>query len=464
MSVTGIFNGVQRIGSTAQGATDVLTRLEGGSFWAQLKPASFRGVPFVVQEGTSHFGRRNQIHEYPYRDTPWVEDLGRQARAFEVKGFLVGDDVISQRQAMIDAAERKGDGELVHPTLGKKKVALIDFMTREVWDRGRVVELTFRFIEQGQRQYPTGEKQGQATAKQTGALADLKAAAAFAKKTVSALRTGAAAANEALRQARGWATLARQVQRDATSLVNMAATLPGDFGRLMGQGGSIRTGQVLVVGGTLTLAELKVSAATSRAAVDAAGAALDTAGQALGPASTDDFAAAVQALALAVRTGAPTPGDAIRALAQLVTYSAEGSASGAALTLQAESVRLFRRAAAAQLVLAAADYEPLSDADAEAVRAIVVSALDAAISEAGDNGDDELFQALQAMKAAAVADINARGAAVPELRTVSTPASLPSLVLAYRRYGDIGREAELVARARPRHPAFMPTSFKALSE
>ena len=82
MSVTGIFNGVQRIGSTAQGATDVLTRLEGGSFWAQLKPASFRGVPFVVQEGTSHFGRRNQIHEYPFRDTPWVEDLGQQARAF----------------------------------------------------------------------------------------------------------------------------------------------------------------------------------------------------------------------------------------------------------------------------------------------------------------------------------------------------------------------------------------------
>ena len=227
MSLSRITNSVQRIGSTAQGATDVLTRLEGGSFWAQLKPASFRGVPFVVQEGSSHFGRRNQVHEYPYRDTPWVEDLGRQARELEVKGFLVGDDVISQRQAMIDAAERKGDGELVHPTLGKKKVALIDFMTREVWDRGRVFELTFRFIEQGQRQYPTGEKQGQATAKQTGALADLKAAAAFAKKTVSALRTGAAAANEALRQARGWATLARQVQRDATSLVNMAATLPG---------------------------------------------------------------------------------------------------------------------------------------------------------------------------------------------------------------------------------------------
>ena len=100
----------------------------------------------------------------------------------------------------------------------------------------------------------------------------------------------------------------------------------------------------------------------------------------------------------------------------------------------------------------------------EIERAIVVAALDSAISDAGDNGDDELYQALQALKAAAVADINARGAAVPELRIVSTPASLPSLVLAHRLYGDIGREAELVSRARPRHPAFMPTSFKALSE
>lgn len=464
MSVNGILNGVQRIGSTAQGATDVLTRLEGGSFWAQLKPASYRGVPFVVQEGSSHFGRRNQVHEYPFRDTPWVEDLGQQARTFEVRGFLVGDDVIAQRQRLIQAAERKGDGELVHPTLGKKKVALIDFMTREIWDRGRVFEISFRFVEQGQRKYPGGEKQGKAETKQTGALADLRAAAAFARKTVSALKTGAAAANEALRQARGWATLARQVQRDATSLVNMAATLPGDFGRLIGQGGNVRTGQVLVVGITLTLADLKIAAAASRSAVDAASTALDIAGQALGPASTDDFAAAAQALALAVRTGAPTPGDAIRALAQLVTFSAVGSASGAALTLQAESVRLFRRAAAGQLVLAAADYVPLSDQDAEAVRAIVVAALDSAISDAGDNGDDELYQALQALKAAAVADINARGAAVPELRIVSTPASLPSLVLAHRLYGDIGREAELVSRARPRHPAFMPTSFKALSE
>lgn len=464
MSVTGILNGVQRIGSTAQGATDVLTRLEGGSFWAQLKPASYRGVAFVVQEGTSHFGRRNQVHEYPYRDTPWVEDLGRQARTFEVKGFLVGDDVIAQRQRLIDAAERKGDGELVHPTLGKKRVALIDFVTREVWERGRVFELTFRFIEQGQRKYPAGEKQGKTEAKQTGALSDLKAAAAFARKTVSALRTGAAAANEALRQARGWANVARQVQRDATSLVNMAVTLPGDFGRLVGQSSSIRTGQVLVVGATLTLADLKATAAASRAAVDEAATALDTAGQGLGPDSTDAFAAAAQALALAVRTGAPTPGDAIRALAQLVAYTADGSASGAALVLQAESVRLFRRAAATQLVLAAADYVPLSDQDAEAVRAIVVDALDAAISAAGDNGDDELFQALQALKAAAVADINTRGAAVPELRTVSTPSSMPSLVLAHRLYGGVEREAELVSRARPRHPAFMPTTFKALSE
>ena len=173
---------------------------------------------------------------------------------------------------------------------------------------------------------------------------------------------------------------------------------------------------------------------------------------------------ATSAIGYVPQNYAAVPGDAIRALAQLVTFSAVGSASGAALTLQAESVRLFRRAAAGQLVLAAADYVPLSDQDAEAVRAIVVAALDSAISDAGDNGDDELYQALQALKAAAVADINARGAAVPELRIVSTPASLPSLVLAHRLYGDIGREAELVSRARPRHPAFMPTSFKALSE
>jgi prophage DNA circulation protein len=44
------------------------------TFRAQLQPASYRGIPFGVFGGQARFGRRNALHEYPFRDVPWVED------------------------------------------------------------------------------------------------------------------------------------------------------------------------------------------------------------------------------------------------------------------------------------------------------------------------------------------------------------------------------------------------------
>lgn len=463
MSLRGVFNSVQGIDNTVKGQGDTLGRLVGGTYFSQLKPASFRKVPFVVLEGASQFGRRNALHEYPFRDEPWVEDLGKAARRFELKGFVVGDDVIAQRNTLISALERSGDGELVHPTLGKRNVALMDYVCREVWDRGRYFEFTFRFIEQGKRQFPKAAQRSTADVQESAARTNLKALAAFGLNVVTTLRMGIAGASEGLKQARAWAALATQAQRDATSLVNLATTLPGQFGRLLSRAGSVRTGEALVIGAFVTVETLKIQAAESRAAVAAAAAALDTAGQNLGPTTTDDFVTAAQALALAVRNGAPTPGDAVRALAAMVAFSAVGSTAGAALTVQIESVRMLRRAAAVQLVLAVAAYAPVSSADAALVRSIAVDALDALITDAGDAGNDEVFLEIRALKAAIVADINERGAALPDLTTVTTGASAPSLVLASRLYDDVLREPELVSRAAPRHPAFMPTTFQALS-
>ena len=120
-----ILTSVQGIGNLTQASVDILGRLATGSFASKLLPASFRGVSFGVISASSKFGRRNAVHEYPFRDTPWVEDLGRQARRFSVTGFIVGDDVIERRDAMIAACESSdtGSSTLVHPTLGKRSVA-----------------------------------------------------------------------------------------------------------------------------------------------------------------------------------------------------------------------------------------------------------------------------------------------------------------------------------------------------
>lgn len=44
----------------------------------RLRDASFRGVPFSVDDDDASFGRRVQLHEYPKRDKPYTEDLDAQ--------------------------------------------------------------------------------------------------------------------------------------------------------------------------------------------------------------------------------------------------------------------------------------------------------------------------------------------------------------------------------------------------
>jgi prophage DNA circulation protein len=46
------------------------------------QPASFRGVIFHVETGGKSSGRRTVTHEYPKRDDPYAEDMGRVARHF----------------------------------------------------------------------------------------------------------------------------------------------------------------------------------------------------------------------------------------------------------------------------------------------------------------------------------------------------------------------------------------------
>src|SRR5262249_16599750 len=54
---------------------------------------SWRGVGFVMDVGQTTTGRRIAIHEYPYRDSIWAEDLGKLPRRFSFQAFLTGDDV-----------------------------------------------------------------------------------------------------------------------------------------------------------------------------------------------------------------------------------------------------------------------------------------------------------------------------------------------------------------------------------
>jgi len=71
-------------------------------------------------------GRRTQVHEYPQRDKPWVEDLGRSAREIAFEAFVVGADYVDQANRLLSAIEEPGPGALIHPWFGTLTVSLKD--------------------------------------------------------------------------------------------------------------------------------------------------------------------------------------------------------------------------------------------------------------------------------------------------------------------------------------------------
>jgi prophage DNA circulation protein len=218
---------VQTAGTGLQPDTSSTSWLD-ASWWQQLQPGSWRGVGFVMDAAETRAGRRVAVHEYPYRDTIWAEDLGRLPRRFSFQAFLVGDDVYQQRNAMIQACEQPGEGTLVHPTLGSVQCVLLDFTTTDRRERGRMVEIAFSFVVSGDVLFPatfaaTGDQIN------TAALALNQASAADLGRIVSGPAPTLAAQQTAV--IASFADLAVTAVNDPTRALNAVAGLPGYYGR-----------------------------------------------------------------------------------------------------------------------------------------------------------------------------------------------------------------------------------------
>jgi prophage DNA circulation protein len=111
----------------------------------QMGPATFRGVPFFVDTAERSGGRRTVKHEYPNRDDPFIEDMGRRAGSYPVEGYVLGADYLAARNALIAALETEGPGELVHPYYGTLRVICSTFRVREAAGEGGVARLSIEF-------------------------------------------------------------------------------------------------------------------------------------------------------------------------------------------------------------------------------------------------------------------------------------------------------------------------------
>ena len=116
---------------------------------ARLVPASFQGAGFKVDVSARSGGRRTVLHEFPKRDDPYAEDMGRAAQRFTIAGYVLGADYFDQRDALIAALETEGSGTLIHPTMGEFHVNPGPYSVTEHRERGRIAEFEMSFVEAG---------------------------------------------------------------------------------------------------------------------------------------------------------------------------------------------------------------------------------------------------------------------------------------------------------------------------
>lgn len=386
-----------------------------------LQPASFRGVPFHVEGDDLSAGRRVQTHEYPGRDKPYTEDLGRATRKGSIEAFLVGNDYMAARDKLLAALEASGPGELVHPWYGRMTVSVDDgCRVRHGVREGRFCAVTISFVEAGELAFPsasvsTGAKSLlSADTLKTASIGDFAAAFSLDGLPEFGVTDAISSANAML-------------SKMDTALLSLGGVLKSPA-RLIGDVQSLLYAPQTFAQRLFGLFQAGASflRLTDRRDIQRTRATI---------------AAATQFPATTRGTGAtPTrtrTDDNRDALAALMRRAVLVQASGMSASVP---VRVYD--------------------DGAALRGDLTAALEAESYTANDT----VYPALQDMRVKAHADLTARLRDSARLRDITPREVVPALVLAYDLYEDPAREDEIVVRNKLRHPGFVPAEkMKVLS-
>lgn len=482
----------------------------------QMQQGSFRGVPFLLDvECLTQIGRRGQVHEYPLRDTPYGEDLGRRARQFNVDCLVIGDDYMDQRDALIAALETKGAGTLVHPYYGTKSVVVFSpAEVRESTREGGLARFRIPFEESGEKLEPasTTDTPSVVNAQSGSTMAQLAASFANGQYSVSGLSSWvSASALSDLTQ------FALQLQTYADRLSTLPAGVTAFNGMLQGFSGALTslvdapfdlaTGVVSLVVGIGTIAQQPMDALNLYQNLSTWGSTLPTipgtgvvSGQGTPSTSTPSLGTTpislqiasnrnalvslVQGAALAqacaasaavpaqTQAAAPVPASMVSASGTTLGTAASGTAtmtpgssSGSSAWVPVVTdpttgvappsmpTLVSPQDAASALLSAPVQIDGYDTAQAAAtLRDTLTDAIDTVCLTA----DDATYQQWRDLRAAVVADLSARAATLPSLVTFVPTRTLPALVIAYRLYGDASRAEEIVARNDLIYPGFVP--------
>lgn len=383
----------------------------------KLRPASFRGVPFFVDTSQFTSGRRAIMHEFPDRDSPYTEDLGRVGRTFKVEGHILGDDYFETKQNLLNAVDTFGPGELIHPYYGTLLVQCGAFSIDEDTKEGRIAKISFQFYEAGDNTYPKAVDDKQAQ------IADKTASAKEASKNAfDSVYSIAKAPGHVVDSARAQVNKAADTFKTATK------------------------GVVLVAEETANLA---YGIRNLKAEVND----LMKAPEQLSKRLQDNFELLKKAIA--------SPIDRKKAVSSFSNFGKDVPPVAPTTPNRVREQQntdalnnLLRRTATADEVEQAtlSTYDSTDSAVAERER--LTGQIEELLLNSSDS--DDVFSSFEDLNAAMVRVLPDDDSNLPNIQTVSTTETGPSLVLAYDTFETPDAESDLITRNAIRHPGFVP--------
>ncbi|MEM7746075.1 MAG: DNA circularization N-terminal domain-containing protein [Pseudomonadota bacterium] len=426
------------------------------SWRRDLRPASFRGVPFEVWQRGERGGQRGAHHVYPLRDEGWVEQLGLDDERFTLEAFVIGDDYMARRDALRDALKEPGAGELIDPWLGSLEVVVdpsAGWSISETSRRGRMARFSLTFLRApADGTLPSDEIDGQRATEDTADVTENVAIEIFGRRidldraeaAIDDMQQAFDDAFAELDDARAVVSRVTQLQRRAVGTIVGAVAKGQTIAR-----------EVLAVGD----------------AANAVAALFDAVAGGIGgrtrrpsnPGTPGDRPAAQPPDAFE-RTAeeAETAAAAIRVLLERDPAQGDGTIGTRFTENRAAFDGAFDAILLSELCRALVQREYDSHQAAIAAMKEMEASVEIAIRREADRQtpDDLHVRQLTDLRRVARDALLAAAADIVPIAIIELPESLPSLALAWRVGGRIDQETDLITRNAIVHPLWSPPQIQ----
>lgn len=174
----------------AQAESQLLDAGQAQTWLEQLRPASFRDIPFEVDTVEWTAGDNVVLREYPFQDLPTVFRMGAAAEELKFSAYVIGNNYHLRRAALMDALT--GAGLLIHPTAGAMRVFVAGkFSVKEApTAEGGMARFDLHFVRAESRRYPQGTASTTAQASSQAATTRVATVDAFAAQWSLAKKPG----------------------------------------------------------------------------------------------------------------------------------------------------------------------------------------------------------------------------------------------------------------------------------